>query len=146
MGEERNSFDPENGRQDQDTRGFPRAKRAAGILVVDDDSLVRRFVVASLESRGFAVLEASSGQEGLNYFFEKNDIQLVVSDILMPVMSGPEMVQRILKLDSSVKVMFMTGTDPDRRLLGLSAKKYLLLHKPFTLDTLLKGVDQCLAT
>jgi len=141
MGEE---CDPEN-EEVRDQR-LPTQQRPACILVVDDDALVRRFVVASLQSRGFAVLEAGSGQEGLKYFFEKNDIQLVVSDILMPVMSGPEMVQRILKLEPSVKVMFMTGTDPDKRLLGLSARKYLLLHKPFTIDTLLKSVQQCLTT
>jgi len=61
-------------------------------------------------------------------------------------MTGPEMVQRIVKIDPSVKIMFITGTDPDRRLMGLSEKKYLLLHKPFTLDRLLKHIEECLAT
>ena len=102
--------------------------------------------MATLESRQYTVIEASSGQEGLKSFSEHEGIDLVLSDILMPTMTGPEMVQRIVKIDPSVKIMFITGTDPDRRLMGLSEKKYLLLHKPFTLDRLLKHIEECLAT
>ena|SRR5438045_3665462 len=120
--------------------------RAAKILVVDDEPIVRRFVAATLESRGFTVLEASSGHEGLKHFSEQRDIQLVLSDILMPVMTGPEMIQRIVKINPSVKVMFMTGTDPDKRLLDFSARKYLLLHKPFPLEVLVSSVQQCLTS
>ena len=47
---------------------FATPKRGAKILVVDDEPTVRRFVVAALQSNGFTVLQASSGQEGLNYF------------------------------------------------------------------------------
>ena len=125
---------------------FATVKRGATILVVDDEPIVRRFVVATLQKKGFAVLEASSGQEGLKYFFEHNGVDLVLTDVLMPVMSGPEMVQRILKIDPTAKIIFMTGGDPDRRLMDLSDKKYLLLQKPFTLDTLLTNVQECLAT
>jgi len=107
---------------------FAIPNRAAKLLVVDEP-IVRRFVAAALESRGFTVLEASSGQEGLKRFSEQKEIQLVLSDILMPTMTGPEMVQRIVKINPSVKIMFMTGTDLDKRSLDLSAKKYLLLHK-----------------
>ena len=84
---------------------FATPKRDAKILVVDDEPMVRRFVVATLQSRGFAVVEASSGQEALNYFFEHDGVDLVLTDILMPVMSGPEMIQRIVKIDPSVKIM-----------------------------------------
>jgi len=125
---------------------FAIPNRATTILVVDDETIVRRFVVATLESRGFTVLEASSGQEGLKHFSEQKDIQLVLSDILMPVMTGPEMVQRIVKINPSVKVIFMTGTDPDKRLLDLAATTYRLLHKPFPLEILISSVQECLAS
>jgi len=124
---------------------FANQKRAAKILVVDDEPMVRRFVVATLQSRGFGVLEASSGQEGLKYFSEHDGVDLVLTDILMPVMSGPEMIQHIVKIDPCVKIMFMTRTDPDKRLMNFHDKHYLLLHKPFTLDKLLKSVQDCLA-
>jgi two-component system cell cycle sensor histidine kinase/response regulator CckA len=124
---------------------FANQKRAAQILVVDDEPIVRRFIVATLQSRGFVVVEASSGQEGLKYFSERNGVDLVLTDILMPIMSGPEMIQHIVKIDPSVKIMFMTGTDPDRRLMDFHDKHYLLLHKPFTLDKLIKSVQDCLA-
>ena len=132
--------------QEQSRDEFLTSQRPAKILVVDDEPIVRRFVVATLESRDFLVVAASSGQEGLKFFSEHKDVELVLSDILMPAMSGPEMVQRIVKLDPSVKIMFMTGTDPDRRLLELSAKKYLLLHKPFPVEILISSVQECLAS
>ena len=125
---------------------FATPKRAAKILVVDDEPMVRRFVVTTLQSRGFAVVEASSGREGLKYFSEHDPVDLVLTDVLMPIMTGPEMVQRILKIDPTVKVIFMTGADPDRRLMGLSGKKYLLLQKPFTLETVLESIQDCLAS
>ena len=124
---------------------FATPKRGAKILVVDDEPTVRRFVVAALQSNGFTVLQASSGQEGLKYFAEHDDVDLILSDVLMPTMSGPEMVQRIMK-SNNVKVIFMTGGDPDKKLMELSGKKYSLLHKPFTADTVLKSVQDCLVS
>ncbi len=97
---------------------FATPKRAAKILVVDDEPMVRRFVVTTLQSRGFAVFEASSGREGLKYFSEHDPVDLVLTDVLMPIMTGPEMVQRILKIDPTVKVLFKTGADPDRGFIG----------------------------
>jgi CheY-like chemotaxis protein len=115
------------------------------ILVVDDEPLVRLFVVAMLENNGFAVLEASSGEEGLQCFSQNSDVKLVLSDLLMPGMSGLEMTRRILTADQSVKVLFMTGMDPNGSLTELPKKQYSLLQKPFTLDILLKSVHDCLA-
>jgi two-component system cell cycle sensor histidine kinase/response regulator CckA len=124
---------------------FAIPKRAARILVVDDEPIVRRFIVATLESRQYTVIQASSGQEALKYFSEHNEVDLILTDILMPDLSGPEMVQTILKLHPSVNVMFMSGTDPDRILMGLPAKQYPVLHKPFTLNALLNAVQDALS-
>ena len=115
------------------------------ILVVDDEPLVRRFVVTMLENRGFAVLEASSGEEGLKHFSQHSDVKLVLSDVIMPSMSGPEMIQQILITDPSVRVLFMTGMNTERSLMGLHGKQFPLLQKPFTLDILLKTIHDCLA-
>src|SRR5437762_9087875 len=88
---------------------FTTSHRSVTVLVVDDDQMVRQFVAATLRRCGFNVIEAGSGQEGLKHFAENQNVHLVLSDILMPTMSGPEMVQRILRIEPSVKIMFMTG-------------------------------------
>ena len=73
-----------------------RADDAYSILVVDDDPIVRRFVSTTLQRNGFAVLEAASGKDGLERFAEHRDaLALILTDIMMPGMSGPEMIERI---------------------------------------------------
>jgi CheY-like chemotaxis protein len=116
------------------------------ILVVDDEPLVRLFVVAMLENNGFVVLAASSGEEGLQCFSQNDDVKLVLSDLLMPGMSGPEMIRQILTTHNSVKVLFMTGMDPNSSPTEFRKEQYSLLQKPFTLETLLNSVRGCLAT
>ena len=125
---------------------FAISRRAATILVVDDEPMVRRFVVATLESRQYTVIEASSGQEGLKSLSQHYNVDLVLTDILMPVMTGPEMIHMILKIDPSVRVMFMTGNVPDAQALESLDKNHPVLHKPFTIDALLNNVQECLAS
>jgi len=81
------------------------------ILVVEDDSQVRRFVGRVLRAEGYAVLEASCGQEGLETFTSHGEkrIAVIITDVLMPNMNGPEMIDRILTLAPAVGVVFMTA-------------------------------------
>src|SRR5436190_12452402 len=115
------------------------------VLVVDDEDVVRRVVSATLRRHGFGVAEAGSGDEGLLYFSEHPDgLSLVLTDVMMPGMTGPAMVERILAVDPEMPVMFMTGTAADaRRMLGC-IKRYSLLQKPFTPEGLLTSVRNCL--
>jgi FixJ family two-component response regulator len=66
-------------------------------------------------------------------------------DIVMPHMSGPEMVQAILRIDPSVRVMFMTGYFADVKLPQRGPNEFPVLHKPFTPEVLLRSVRDCLA-
>jgi two-component system cell cycle sensor histidine kinase/response regulator CckA len=80
------------------------------VLLVDDEPAVRRLTATVLRRNGFGVIEADSGVQGLERFNEHmGEVALVLSDVLMPRMSGPEMVGRILAVDPSVPVLFMTG-------------------------------------
>ncbi len=80
------------------------------IMVVDDETPIRRMVTRFLEKEGYAVLGARCGERGVECFQEHPDeIELVLTDVSMPKMSGPEMVNRILQQKASVKVLFMTG-------------------------------------
>jgi CheY-like chemotaxis protein len=78
------------------------------ILVVDDNTAVRQLVAALLQQNGYSVIEADCGPKGLACFAaEHGCVDFVLSDIVMPDMSGPEMVQEILRIEPSMRVMFM---------------------------------------
>ena len=75
------------------------------------------------------------------------DIELVLSDLLMPAMTGSEMIRHILRIAPGVRVMFMTGTTEEPKLPGEYSKSdFILLHKPFTIDGLIGSVEKSLAT
>ncbi len=115
------------------------------IMVVDDETVVRRIVTRTLESRGYTVLSARSGQRGIECFHQyPEQIQLVLTDVAMPNMSGPEMVDRILQENASVKVLFMTGYSVSSVLPDSYRKRFGVLGKPFTTDSLAEAVRRCL--
>jgi two-component system cell cycle sensor histidine kinase/response regulator CckA len=117
------------------------------ILVVDDDMAVRQLVAALLQQTGYGVIEADGGPKGLARFAEKRgSVDLILSDIAMPDMSGPEMVREILRIEPSVRVMFMTGYFADANLPDGAQNEFPVLHKPFTPESLLRSVRDCLAT
>jgi CheY-like chemotaxis protein len=81
------------------------------ILVVDDDAAVRNLSLTLLRRCGFRTLEAFDGESGLSTFLRhQNDVDLVLTDVVMPKVSGPQMVDKILESNPSVKVVFMSGT------------------------------------
>jgi len=107
------------------------------ILVVDDDSMVRRLTATILKTNGYGVIEADCGLEGLERFAEHQSyVDLVLSDVVMPHMTGPEMVEKIQAIDPSALVMLMTGCD-----MGLKIQEAIpLLPKPFTATALLQAI------
>jgi two-component system, cell cycle sensor histidine kinase and response regulator CckA len=120
---------------------------SATILVVEDDAAVRRFVITLLKRFGYRIIEADSGFLGLEYFVQYRDgVDLILTDVLMPRMLGTEMVKEIRKIDSSVRVMFMTGNADGAISPGSGSQMETpVLSKPFTPQTLLRTVEECLA-
>jgi two-component system cell cycle sensor histidine kinase/response regulator CckA len=119
--------------------------KAGSILVVDDDEMVHRFVTNSLSIAGFPVLAADSGLDGLELFHkDRNRIALVLTDVMMPGMSGPEMIDHILSEVPAMPVLFMTGTAAEARLSLHWKQKIVVVHKPFTSQHLVKMVQECL--
>jgi two-component system cell cycle sensor histidine kinase/response regulator CckA len=107
---------------------------------------VRQLVAALLQQSGYIVIEADSGPKGLACFAEDGgSVDLVLSDIAMPDMSGPEMDQEILRIDPSVRVMFMTGYFAGVKLADGAQNEFPVLQKPFTPEVLLRSVRQRLA-
>lgn len=115
------------------------------ILLVEDDDAVRRLAVRLLESLGYTVLEASNSGEAL-LIFERPDtrVDLVISDIVMPHISGVEMAQRLRQIRPDVRVLFMTGFAREAEALPRLANAPVLL-KPFTRSTLARHVRWALA-
>jgi CheY-like chemotaxis protein len=107
--------------------------------------MVRKVATLALGMYGYTVLGARCGERGHTCFMEYPDeIALVLSDIMMPVMSGLEMVARILKARRDVKVVFMTGNKADVALPAYYDKVFPVLQKPFTPKSLVACIRECL--
>jgi DNA-binding response OmpR family regulator len=114
-----------------------------GILVVDDDVLIRKFVRANLVARGYNVQIAGNGKEALDSFRARTP-DLVILDIMMPLMDGFETC-RLIREKSGVPIIMLSAREDERdkiRCLELGADDYLL--KPFSLNELLWRVKAIL--
>lgn len=114
------------------------------ILLAEDDRLVRDATVAILEYGGYRVITAENGQEAVQYFKE-NRVDMLLFDVIMPVMNGVEAYRIIKGIAPGVHVLFTSGyTDEvlDKEL--VETKDVRLLHKPVPPDTLLKVVREVL--
>ena len=120
------------------------AKGSETILLVDDEEGVRRLVCAILRSNGYDVLEAVNGPGALTVF-EKNahKIDLVLTDIVMPQMSGLELGSQLAEQSPSLKILYMSGYRDNPIGTG-GDTPHAFLHKPFTPDTLLAKVREVL--
>ncbi|NQT20366.1 MAG: response regulator, partial [Planctomycetes bacterium] len=119
---------------------------AETILVVEDERAVRNFLVKALELSGYAVLSAGSPEEALGIVreFEK-PIHLLVSDVIMPEMSGPELAEKLAETHPEIPVLYISGYTrdaiPDR---SIAEADIELLAKPFSPDELRDKVRQTL--
>jgi CheY-like chemotaxis protein len=108
------------------------------ILMVEDESLVRRAGKRVLEQCGYTVLEAADGQEGLELFrAHADEIALVISDVVMPRMSGPRLFELIRQESSAKKFIFTSGYPSDAK--GSSIRldpSVPCLFKPWTMSEL----------
>jgi len=128
----------------------PRADRPAGatILIVEDDTAVRSAVRRLLERQGYGVLEAPNGGDALLALAESpRAVDLVISDIVMPEMSGLQLRQKLRKLRPSLPVLLMSGyTEEAITRTGSSEPLPSLIEKPFTVDSILTKVQDLLGT
>jgi signal transduction histidine kinase/CheY-like chemotaxis protein len=106
------------------------------ILVVDDDDLVRRSIAKTLERHGYRVVAASGSVEALDAARELGArIGLVILDVLMPGLNGPDLNRKLSDLKLPAKVLFVSGA-----LESTDVAAHMLLEKPFTQTTLLDRV------
>lgn len=118
----------------------------AVVLVVDDEAIVRSVVTDVLESAGYQVVEAPNGAVALRSLTRAPRPAVVVTDLMMPVMDGFEMVERLRNSGDGVPVIAMTGVADDRRIDALRQHGVVrVLAKPFDRSRLLDAVADVLS-
>jgi CheY-like chemotaxis protein len=110
------------------------------ILVVEDSPLVCELVSSQLRSAGALVQAATTVREALEYAEASQALDLVISDVVMPSMNGPDFVRRVRRQHPGVAVLFMSGYTA-RALNDLDLEDARLLRKPFTLPQLMAEID-----
>jgi two-component system, cell cycle sensor histidine kinase and response regulator CckA len=116
------------------------------VLVVEDEPSVRTFVCSALRRHGYMVLEARHGIEALTVVQAYvGRLHLVLTDVIMPQLSGREVAEAIADIDPSIKILYMSGYTDDAVLRhGIVSDAVNFIHKPYTADALLQTVRQVL--
>jgi DNA-binding response OmpR family regulator len=124
----------------------PAGQGTETILVVEDDLSLRNFVARSLKLGGYTVLSAGMGEEALVCSKTHTDpVHLLLTDVVMPGMSGREVARLIQEARPGIRVLYMSGC-ADNSIVhhGVLDDGTALLEKPFTVDVLLRKVREAL--
>ena len=117
---------------------------ALKILVVDDESRMRKLVKDFLTKKNFQVLEAGNGEEAMDIFYDEKDIALIILDVMMPKMDGWEVCREIRK-NSKVPIIMLTARSDERdELLGFDLGVDEYISKPFSPKILVARVEAIL--
>jgi two-component system cell cycle sensor histidine kinase/response regulator CckA len=121
--------------------------RPARILVAEDESIVRAAIALSLQSQGHEVLTAKDGEEALSVLHDETSaIELLITDVVMTRMSGPELARRARERRPGLRLLFISGYSWESDLPASGGEgDEEILEKPFTMETLLQRVAVILA-
>jgi two-component system cell cycle sensor histidine kinase/response regulator CckA len=114
------------------------------ILLVEDEDGLRSLNARGLRSRGYSVIEAANGIEAMEALEEKDgDVDLVVSDVVMPEMDGPTMLREMRKRNPDLKIIFVSGYAEEAFDKSLPEnEQFAFLPKPFALAALVEKVKE----
>ena len=116
--------------------GSTYSPQANGVLVVEDEALVRMLVVQTLEEAGFAVREAAEAQGALEVLRTDDAIRLMITDVGLPGLNGRRLADAARAQRPDMKVLFMTGYADSSLLENVLPEGFGLITKPFDLDDL----------
>jgi PAS domain S-box-containing protein len=116
------------------------------VLLVEDDEVVRELVGNMLQNLGYTVLTAANGEEAVAVCkTHEGVIHLALTDVVMPVMGGPDATERMLAIRPGIKLLFMSGyTDHAALRRGVLKEGTPFLQKPFTSDSLARKIREVL--
>ena len=114
------------------------------ILVVDDEARMRKLVKDFLSRENYIVKEAADGEEAIDIFFEDNDIDLVILDVMMPKMDGWEVCKEIRQFSKVPIIMLTAKGEESDELLGFELGVDEYISKPFSPKILVARVDAIL--
>jgi signal transduction histidine kinase/ActR/RegA family two-component response regulator len=117
---------------------------ARSVLVVEDDPRVSRATVGALEELGYRPIACASGRDALALLERGDHVDLVITDVMMPEMSGPELVREIERIYPWVPILFVTGFVGEAGE-GETLGGHDMLRKPFTVSALSAAVGGALA-
>lgn len=118
------------------------------ILLVEDEDKLRELVENVLTMSGFNVISACNGKEGLQVVKDHNlsKIDLILTDVIMPMMSGKQMVDLLKPMMPETKIIFMSGyTDDALAPHGVLDTDTILIEKPFLAKDLVKRINEILS-
>jgi CheY-like chemotaxis protein len=131
----------------EESETTPEAPGGGTVLLVEDDQMVRKTSRAMLEAIGYTVIVAETPMDALSWCAQKERrIDLLLTDVVMPEMNGPELRNRIIALRPEIKVLFMSGYTADviaHR--GVLNKGVNFIEKPFRIKDLARKVRQVIA-
>ncbi len=115
------------------------------ILVVDDESRMRKLVGDFLRRDGFVVVEAGDGEEALDMFYADKEIALIILDLMMPKINGLEVLREIRENDSKIPIIMLTAKgDESDELTGFESGADEYIAKPFSPKILVARVEAIL--
>ena len=114
------------------------------VLVVDDEARMRKLVCDFLQKKGYRFVEAEAGEQAIDRFFERKDIDLIILDVMMPKMDGWAVCKEIRQY-SKVPIIMLTARSEERdELLGFKLGVDEYISKPFSPKILMARVDAIL--
>jgi two-component system cell cycle sensor histidine kinase/response regulator CckA len=124
----------------------PASDSETTILAVDDDRNVLGLLEAALSGAGYRVLPADCGWAAIRAYEEcEKPVQLLLTDVIMPDLTGPVLAERLRARQPDLQVLFISGFhDAELVQRFVTTKGFTLLPKPFTVDALLRVVRQSL--
>lgn len=117
------------------------------ILIIDDEEAIRNLMKDALSGLGYSVIEASNGKEGIDIFNSNKDkIDLVILDLIMPVMGGEETLVRLKEIRSDVKVLIATGFGVEEKLKDILKDKCVkgFINKPYKIAEVSEAIRTAL--
>ncbi len=136
--------DEEEDKSEREETSEISTKVQESVLVVEDDPDVRDLACTFLQNLGYKVYSAENGAKALEILQQNNlikELDMVFSDMVMPVMGGDQLAEEVKKLNPNIKILLTSGyTDSQLMKTGLLSRGYHFLHKPYTIQQMAKKV------